>query len=112
VKTTGVCIGIITLTVACQQTTLAADILNSMQTLTERVSLLEAKESQLSEIVHSGTGGAAAFLFGAFCALWAQNTNRNAWLWFFMGLLFNVVTVVVLLVKNSNDRKTGAQVVT
>ena len=43
------------------------------------------------------------FLFGAFSALWAQNTGRNAWLWFFMGLLFSVITVIVLLTKNSTD---------
>ncbi len=45
------------------------------------------------------------FLFGAFCALWAQNTNRNAWLWFFIGLIFSVITVLVLLAKNSGDLK-------
>lgn len=52
---------------------------------------------------NAGTGG-AVLLFGAFCALWAQNTGRSAWLWFFLGLFFNVITVIVLLVKNSNDR--------
>jgi hypothetical protein len=53
------------------------------------------------------SSGAALFLFGAFCALWAQNTGRNAWLWFFLGLLFSVITVLVLLYKNSNDRATA-----
>lgn len=48
-------------------------------------------------------GGSLAMLFGAFCALWAQNTRRNAWLWFFMGAIFSVITVLVLLAKNSND---------
>lgn len=50
-------------------------------------------------------GGMAgvAILFGAFCALWAQNTGRSAWLWFFLGLFFNVVTVCFLLTKNAND---------
>ncbi len=52
---------------------------------------------------NAGTGG-AVFLFGAFCALWAQNTGRSAWLWFFLGLFFNVIAVIVLLVKNSDDR--------
>src|SRR5215203_2899565 len=45
--------------------------------------------------------GAVAFLFGAFCALWAQNTGRNPWTWFFLGLLFSVITVLVLLSKNA-----------
>ena len=47
--------------------------------------------------------GGVLFLFGAFCALWAQNTRRNPWAWFFLGLFFSVVTVIVLLVKNSDD---------
>lgn len=47
--------------------------------------------------------GALLFLFGAFCALWAQNTGRSAWLWFFLGAFFNVVAVLFLLTKNSND---------
>ncbi|MDQ3621131.1 MAG: hypothetical protein M3463_01375 [Verrucomicrobiota bacterium] len=42
-------------------------------------------------------------LFGAFCALWAQNTGRNAWLWFFLGVFFSFITVIVVLGKNSND---------
>ena len=90
---------------------MADDDADATQNLTQRVSQLEAKENQSTEIIHSGAGG-AAFLFGAFCALWAQNTNRNAWLWFVMGLLFNVVTAVVLLVKNSNDRQTRSQAIT
>lgn len=48
-------------------------------------------------------GPPLAILFGAFCALWAQNTRRNAWLWFFAGTIFNVITVLVLLEKNSGD---------
>jgi len=47
--------------------------------------------------------GGAAFLCGAFCALWAQNTKRNAWLWFFLGLIGSAITILVLLAKNSND---------
>ncbi len=55
--------------------------------------------------VASAGGGGVAFLFGAFCALWAQNTGRNPWLWFFLGLIFSVITAIVLLAKNANDRK-------
>lgn len=42
-----------------------------------------------------------------FCAIaiWAQNTGRNAWLWFFLGLLFSVITGLVMLYKNSKDRQ-------
>ena len=52
--------------------------------------------------------GALVLLFGAFCALWAQNTGRNAWLWFFLGVMFHVVAVAVLLYKNSEGRGTGS----
>jgi hypothetical protein len=65
--------------------------------LEHRVSKLERKIRKVSE------KGLVLVLFGAFCALWAQNTGRNAWLWFFLGLLFSIITVLVLLWKNSAD---------
>jgi hypothetical protein len=43
------------------------------------------------------------FLFGIFCAYWAQGTRRSAWLWFFMGLLFGPITGIVLASKNATD---------
>ncbi len=39
-------------------------------------------------------------LFGIFCAYWAQTTNRNAWLWFFLGWFFAPITGLVLLWEN------------
>lgn len=45
--------------------------------------------------------GIGFFLFGIFCAYWAQTTNRNALLWFFMGFFFAPITGLVLLYKNS-----------
>jgi hypothetical protein len=48
------------------------------------------------------------FLFGIFCAYWAQEKDRSSWLWFFMGLFFAPmglffapITGLVLLSKNS-----------
>lgn len=70
--------------------------------LETRVARLERKIGN-----HAATG-ATAMLFGAFCALWAQNTRRNAWLWFFMGTFFTVITALVLLYKNSEDRQKTA----
>ena len=64
-----------------------------------RISRLEREWS-----AHRGDG-MVAFLFGAFCALWAQNTGRSAWLWFFLGLFFSCITVFFLLIKNSDDRR-------
>ena len=51
--------------------------------------------------------GFVTFLFGIFCAYWAQTTNRNAWAWFFFGLFLAPVAGVVLLSKNSKDRRTS-----
>jgi hypothetical protein len=48
-------------------------------------------------------------LFGAFCALWAQNTGRRPLLWFILGVLFSVIAVLVLLYKNSEDIKAVAR---
>jgi hypothetical protein len=66
---------------------------------------VESRISVLGRTIDSSSGEGVLFLFGAFCALWAQNSGRNAWLWFFFGLFLSVIAVVVLLVKNENDRK-------
>ena len=76
-----------------------------ISSLQVEVTNLKAKvESMKNPANTAATGGGVSFLFGAFCALWAQNTNRSAWLWFFLGLFFTVITAVVLLVKNSDDK--------
>jgi hypothetical protein len=75
-----------------------------LQQFEQRVAALEAQHAKLEAKVRTAsTAGVVAFLFGTFCALWAQNTGRNAWLWFFLGLFFSVITVLVLLAKNSGD---------
>ena len=84
----------------------APQLVIAQQNLEQRVENLEHRVAgQPSNIQVQGPSGGVLFLFGAFCALWAQNTNRSAWLWFFLGLLFSVITVIVLLVKNSDDRE-------
>jgi cytochrome c-type biogenesis protein CcmH/NrfF len=77
------------------------DFENQLSDLRERVEKLESNVDSST----AGIPGVVVFLFGAFCALWAQNTRRNAWLWFFLGIFFNIITVIVLLWKNSQDRK-------
>ncbi len=59
-------------------------------------------ESTIDDFWHAGI---VMILFGTFCALWAQNSGRNAWLWFFLGAWLNIITVLVLLSKNSGDRE-------
>jgi hypothetical protein len=69
-----------------------------------RIAELERRINSLPTPIQThGDNGVLVFLFGVFCALWAQNTGRSAWLWFFLGLFFSVITVIVLLSKNSED---------
>lgn len=75
---------------------------NRLMQLERKVAELDRKTGSASS--SAASAGAVSFLFGAFCALWAQNSRRSAWLWFFLGLFFSVFAVIVLLVKNSNDR--------
>jgi len=48
------------------------------------------------------------FLFGIFCAYWAQRTRRSAWGWSFLGWFFAPITGLVLLSKNSRESRTLA----
>jgi fatty acid desaturase len=48
--------------------------------------------------------GLVFFLFGIFCAQWAQNTQRSALLWFFLGWFLAPFTGLVLLYKNGQDQ--------
>jgi len=75
----------------------------------ERVDALEQEVSELDNLADNSVSGATLFLFGAFCALWAQRTGRNPWLWFFLGLFFSVITVLVLLYKNSKGQSPAVQ---
>lgn len=45
--------------------------------------------------------GLVFYLFGIFCAYWAQTTGRSAWTWFFTGWFFAPITGLVLLRKNA-----------
>ena len=84
-------------------------VLTSSSMVSTRVLAQDDLEHRVSTLEHSDSGsrgvGVAVFVCGAFCALWAQNTGRNPWLWFFLGLFFNVITVLVLLRKNANDKR-------
>lgn len=72
----------------------------------QRLDKIERQLTDLnSQVKDAGDAGLILFLFGGFCALWAQNTGRNAWLWFFLGLFFSVFTVIALLIKNAHARK-------
>ena len=73
-----------------------------------RLSGVEQRLESLDNIRTGAAGGCGlSLLFGAFCALWAQNTRRSAVLWFLLGAIFSVITVLVLLYKNSQDLARG-----
>ncbi|MBD2025261.1 hypothetical protein [Leptolyngbya sp. FACHB-711] len=69
--------------------------------LRTNASSLESKFNSINQSV----SGSAVFLVGCFCALWAQNTRRNPWLWFFFGMLLSPISLLVLLSKNSADQR-------
>ena len=71
--------------------------------LEDRVSRLE------TQVRDSAETGMVLFLFGAFCALWAQNRGRSAWAWFFGGALFSVAAVVLLLIINGREARERVQ---
>jgi hypothetical protein len=49
------------------------------------------------------SAGFVTFLFGIFCAYWAQTTRRGPWTWFFFGFFLAPVAGLVLLSKNSDE---------
>ena len=57
----------------------------------------------------SANAGSAFFLFALVRAYRAQTSGRNARLWFFPGLFFAPITGLVLLHKNSQDRRHSTQ---
>ena len=87
----------------------AQDDRSDLDRLERQVQTLEINVRQLERtqggLIDDSSGPALAFLFGVFCALWAQNSGRNSWLWFFLGLIFTVITVLFLLWKNGDDRR-------
>jgi hypothetical protein len=90
-------------TAGAQSAPSAAGTNGSQSDLTQRVDALSSQVSRLESRLDKSTGAAVAFLFGGFCALWAQNTKRSPWTWFFVGVFFNVIAVLVLLAKNADD---------
>jgi hypothetical protein len=48
---------------------------------------------------------ALVVLYGGSCALCAQNTGRNAWEWFLLGVFFSVIMPAALLYKNAEERR-------
>jgi hypothetical protein len=78
----------------------------SVQTdLGGRLDQLTARIERIEGRVARRTSGAVLLLFGAFCALWAQYSKRNPWLWFFFGLVFSILALPIVLMKNADAVK-------
>jgi len=78
-----------------------------MMQISEPTDAWDAFKRDPSQILDPTSAGTVFFLFGIFCAYWAQTTNWNAWLWFFLGWFFAPITGIVLLYKNARDRRGG-----
>ncbi len=94
-----VCCFVAVITFAAIHVDAAADDEQRVRQLEEDVQTLRR------DVQDAAPTGLVMMLFGTFCALWAQNTGRSAWLWFFLGLFFSVITVLVLLYKNSANQQ-------
>lgn len=65
---------------------------------------VERLESEIENAIDAEEIGAMlVFFIGVFCGVWAQNSGRNPWLWLILGIIFNVVALIVLCIKNSRD---------
>jgi len=92
------------LTLPAQDTSPRAEM--RIRDLEEKItSLEEAAARPKTDPTAAGALTMVALLFGSFCALWAQNTNRSAILWFILGFLFQFFAVIVLLLKNHSHRR-------
>lgn len=77
--------------------------MDNLRNLTE--SNLQSRVNDLERNVGGlASSGLVLFLYASFCALWAQNTRRNAVLLFILGGIFNIFTVMFLLYVNWNER--------
>ena len=56
------------------------------------------------DIGHYASVGLVQFLFGIFCAYWAQTKGRSAWGWFFLGFFLAPITGLVLLSENQKEK--------
>jgi len=44
------------------------------------------------------------FLYGTVCALWAQGTNRSVIAWFLSGMIFSVLTAIIMMYVNGKEQ--------
>ena len=75
-----------------------------IEQLESEIKSLRSKAEEVSNrLSDRATEGSVAFLGGAICALWAKNSGRNAWIWFFWGAVLMPITILIMLYKNAQD---------
>lgn len=114
-----ICLGLSAVPAGAQEGTQTDNLRRRVSRLEREVTALEndvrraQAENQAAELrveamrEDFSSEGLVLFLVGCFCALWAQNTGRNPWLWFFLGFCFHLITMLFLLAKNARDRRAG-----
>jgi outer membrane murein-binding lipoprotein Lpp len=85
-------------------------VLHLTSEVTTLNNVVNSLKNDVYQLRNKASSGAALFLFGVVAALWAQNSGRNPWLWFFLGLFFSVIAALVMLYKNSRDREMARKV--
>jgi len=83
------------------------DLERDVREVRSDVGSLDTRVDEVRDWLENDSGGLPliVFVMAVFCALWAQNTGRNAWLWFFLGVFFHVITLLFLLAQNASDRR-------
>ncbi|MFO7905509.1 MAG: hypothetical protein R6U98_22790, partial [Pirellulaceae bacterium] len=63
------------------------DLRHEVSSLKQRMQNLESEMNRVQSKAEDAA--VVLFFFAVFCAWWAQHTDRNPWLWFFLGLFFH-----------------------
>ena len=88
----------------------ASGLRSELEQLKGQVAFLKLNIEQKNNALRNEISGYASiglilFLFGSFCALWAQDTGRHFWSWFFFGFFFSVLAVITMLIRNGEDNR-------
>ena len=84
------------------------DLNLKIEQLSNRVNYFESmihdNKTEIQTLTEAVTNNAfTLFMFAFFCAWWAKSTGRSALGWFFLGLIFHVLTAIVLVSKTKRN---------
>ena len=79
----------------------------AMRNISNKTDRLERRlgdmKHSVSQITGAGPGILLLFFCAVFCAVWAHNTGRNSWAWFFGGLFLAPIALLYLLASSAED---------